>query len=230
MKTLLAITLLLLPSGAIAQNAASKHTCRILFFDAPRGTPKKLHLFDGQKTQEVELSKMNFSPVYVLPGGPLNLRLLSSPPSDPQKIPAEAPSAQVPEKMVDFYLVLTSDPTNKVAPVRMQIIDAGFDKVKSGQMLWFNLTPNTIGGVVGSQRLVVQPNSRTVLDAPSLKTGEYPIQLYFQIPSDDRTHPLCSTSWGHDPRGRNIVFISTAPNSRTPRVRGYIDLRSSRGS
>jgi hypothetical protein len=224
-KTLLIILLVLLPAAAMAQKRASKHTCRILFFDAPPDAPKTLYLFDGKASQEIELPKMNFSPVYELPAGPLNLRLLPEPPVDPKKIPADAPSGQVTEKVLDFYLLVTSDPENKVAPVRMQVIDAGSDKLKLGQMLWFNLTPNTIGGVVGTQRLLVKPNCRQVTGAPAPAAGEYPIQLFFQIPHDEHVYPLCSTSWGHDPRSRNIIFIHPDPGSRTPRVRGFTDFR-----
>ena len=228
MKTLLTTLLLLLPIAASAQNRSAKHTCRILFFDAPSDAPNTLYLFDGKDTREVELSRMNFSPVYELPAGQLNLRLLADPPEDPRTIPAGAPAVMVPETVVDFYLLISSDPDNGVVPVRMQVIDASFDKAKPGQMMWFNLTPNTIGGNVGDRRLVVRPKSSTVLDAPIPSAGEYPIQLFFQIPDDERMHPLTSTSWGHDPRTRNIIFINAAPNSRTPRVRGFTDFRSSR--
>jgi len=226
LKTLLITLFLLLPIAVSAQNRSSKHTCRILFFDAPADAPNTLYLFDGEGTQQVQLPRMNFSPVYELPAGQLNLRLLAAAPDDPRAIPRGAPSARVPETMADFYLILTSDPDNPVAPVKMQVIDAGYDKVKQGQMMWFNLTSNMIGGNVGDQQLVVQPQSSTVLDAPIPNAGEYPIRLFFQMPDDERTHPLTSTSWGHNPRTRNIIFINTVPNSSTPRVRGFTDFRT----
>ncbi len=216
---------MLFPAVAVAQKEATKHTCRILFFNAPSDAPQTLYLFDGEEAQEVELPKMNFSPVYELRAGAVKLHLLPAPPPDPANIPANAPYAKVSEGVVDYYLLVTSDPANSVAPVRLQVIDAGFDKLKAGQMLWFNLTPNTIGGDVGTQRLIIQPNSREVLDAPASAAGEYPIQLFFQIPGDNHTYPLCSTSWGHDPRSRNIIFINMEPDSRTPRVAGYSDYR-----
>jgi len=58
---------------------------------------------------------MNFSKVYQLPGGPLNLRLLPSPPDDPTKIPPTAPAVTVAEGIGDFYLLVTSDVANTVA-------------------------------------------------------------------------------------------------------------------
>ena len=129
MKLLL---LFLLPAAAFAQRAPD-HTCRILFLGAPDDAPQKLQLFDGAKCREVDLPRMNFSKVYLLPAGPLNLRLLPAPPDDPAKVPPGAPGVTVAEDVNDFYLLVTGDSANPIAPVRMQVISAGADKLKLGQ-------------------------------------------------------------------------------------------------
>lgn len=215
----------MVPAIAFAQQAAPKHTCRILFFNAPADAPEKLYLFDGKDAQEVELPKMNFSPLYELAPGKLTISLLPEAPADPTKIPADAPKVSVPEGVVDFYLLVSSDDTNKVAPVRMQVVDVGSDKLKLGQMLWFNLTPNTITGRVGTQRLVLKPKSRVVLDPPAKAPGEFPIRVFYQVPGNDYKHPMFSTSWGFDPRCRNVVFVNTQDGLQTPRVRAFSDFR-----
>lgn len=210
---------------AFAQQAAPKHTCRILYFNAPAGAPEKLFLFDGTESQEVELPKMNFSPVYELAPGKLTIALLPEAPADPTKIPANAPKVAVPEGVVDFYLLVSSDKTNKVAPVRMQVINAGSDKLKLGQMLWFNLTDKTVGGMVGTEKLLAKPNKRLVLDAPAKGHVDYKVSLSFRIPGDKQLYPLADTSWRHDPRSRSVVFIHDDPGSRTPLVNGFSDFR-----
>ncbi len=223
MKLHLIITLLL-PAAAFAQKAP-EHTCRILFLDGPDAAPAKLQLFDGAKCREVDLPRMNFSKVYQLPGGPLNLRLLPEPPEDPAKVPADAPGAVVAEGITDFYLLLTSDPANTVAPVHMQVINAGADKLKAGQTLWFNLTKNPVGGMLGSEKLAIQPNSRVILDAPTTGNRDYPVNLTFRIPGNERLYPLCETRWRHDPRSRSVAFIIAENGHRSPRVMVFPDYR-----
>lgn len=208
-----------------AQNEAPKHTCRILFFNAPGDAPQKLFLFDGTDTQEVELPKMNFSPVYELAPGKIAIALLPKEPEDPEKIPAGAPKVVVPEGVVDFYLLVTSDKDNKVAPVRMQVVNVGDDKLKLGQMLWFNLTDLTVGGMVGTQKLLIGPKKRLVLDPPAKGHADFPVSLSFRITGDKQLYPLCETTWRHDPRSRSVVFINAEPGKRAPRVMGFSDFR-----
>lgn len=204
---------------------ASKHSCRVLFLDAPDDAPDTLFLFDGVKSVEVELPRMNLSKVYQLRSGPLKLLLLPAPPADPAIVPAGAPSVTVGEGVTDFYLLVTRDPANTVVPVRMQLIDAGSDRLKPGQMLWFNLTPNRVGGTVGSEKLAIDPSSRLTLDPPASGNQDYPVDLSFLIPGDKRIYPLCETKWRHDPRSRSLAFIIVNQGVRTPRVLVFPDYR-----
>jgi len=221
----LSLLLFLLPTAALAATAPER-TCRILFLAGPDDAPQKLQLFDGARCREVDLPRMNFSKVYQLPGGPLNLRLLPSPPDDPTKIPPAAPGVAVPEGMTDFYLLLTSDPANTIAPVRMQVINAGNDKLKPGQTLWFNLTKNPVGGTLGSEKLAIQPSARTILNAPTTGNGDYPVILFYRIPGDEHLYPLCETKWRHDPRSRSVAFIIAENGTRAPRVMVFPDFRA----
>lgn len=219
------LILLLLPAAAFAQQQASKRTCRILFLEGPDNGPETLQLFDGSKCREVELPRMNLSKVYELPAGPVNLRLLPAPPTDPSKIPPEAPGVVVAEGMTDIYLLVSSDPANTIAPVRMQAINAGSDKLKLGQTLWFNLTKNAVGGTFGSETLKILPEERVVINAPTTDSGDFPVKLFFRIPGDERLYPLCQNKWRHDPRCRYVGFIVTENGRRSPRVMRFSDFR-----
>lgn len=216
---------LLVPVAAMAADKAPKHTCRILFFDGPEAAPEKLQLFDGATCREVDLPRMNFSKVYELPPGALRLSLLPAPPADPAQLPPGTPGVTVAGDVVDFYLLVTSDPANTVAPVRMQIINAGADKLRAGQMLWLNLTKNAVGGTVGSEKLVILPGSRAIVDAPASGNQDYEVNLTFRIPGDDHLYPLCETRWRHDPRSRSVVFINAENGIRSPRVLVFPDYR-----
>ncbi|WP_295436938.1 hypothetical protein [uncultured Thiodictyon sp.] len=216
--------LCLVPAAALAQEARPR-TCRILFLEPAPNAPETLQLFDGRVSREVELPRMNFSCVYELPAGALKLYLLPTAPADPRKIPPAAPVVTVPEALLDIYLLVSSDPSNAVAPVRMQVINAGEDKVKRGQMLWFNLTPSAVGGTLGTASLAIAPGARAVLDAPATRGEEYPVALSFRMPGDKQLYPLCETRWRHDPRGRSLVFIIPEVGRRSPRVMAFSDYR-----
>lgn len=204
---------------------APKSTCRILFLDGPDDAPETLHLFDGATSREVDLPRMNFSRVYELPPGELTLRLLPTAPVDPSAIPSGAPAVKVPATVSDFYLLVTSDPANPVAPVRMSLINANADRLRRGQMLWYNLTDKAVGGVLGSEKVAIKPGSRVVVDPPATGAVNYPVNLSYRIAANDALYPLCETQWLHDPRSRSVAFIVGRPGVRTPRVLVFPDYR-----
>lgn len=211
--------------GAARAEKTSQRTCRILFLNAPDSAPETLHLYDGTRSQEVDLPRMNLSKVYDLAPGPLTLRLLNQPVADPQNLPANAPQAAVAESMRDFYLLVTSDPANTTVPVKIQVINANADQLKAGQMLWFNLTEQDIGGVVGSQKLLLRAQTRMVMDAPSGKSESYAVNLSYRRAGQESLYPLCETRWQHDPRSRNLAFVISENGVRTPRVLVFPDYR-----
>ena len=221
---LLFLILALLPTAALAQKAKD-HTCRILFLSGPDSAPDKIHLFDGASSIEVELPRMNFSQVYKLRPGALRLHLLPSPLDDPEKLPSGAPAATLAENITDFYLLVTSDPTNPVVPMRMEIINASADKLKAGQMLWLNRTKNSVSGSVGSEELVINPDSSVTLDPPATGNKDYPVKLDFSLPDNELAQRFCETQWRHDPRSRTVAFIINEPGARAPRILAFPDYR-----
>lgn len=206
-------------------SVAHGRTCRILFLSAPDGAPEKLHLHDGKSSREVELPRMNLSPVYQLPPGDLTLRMLTTAAAAGTLVDPAAPSAKVGTAISDFYLLVSPDPANRVAPVKLQVINASPDTLRRGQILWFNLTPNQVGGRLGERQLAMEPHSRTVIDNPAPGDEDYEVNLTYRIPGNPRLYPLCETKWHHDPASRGLFFILVQPGNRTPRVLGFPDCR-----
>jgi hypothetical protein len=209
----------------------SPRTCRIVFPSAPQDAPGKLHLFDGEASQEVELPQWNFSPVYKVRPGAVTLALLPAAPPAPAApgaaipIPAGAPKVAIGEGIGDFYLIVSSDPSNKVAPVKMQVINADSSKFKRGQMLWCNLTRNRVGGKVGSRNLLIEPNSRLILDSPATRMEDYHVNIRYILPGKEQSEPVCETNWPYDPRTRGVFFIVNPPAGLVPRIMGFSDFR-----
>lgn len=215
----------LFPIPAIAQEKTEKRTCRILYLNPPLDAPKKLFLFDGVKCQEVELPEMNFSDVYTIAGGDTVVSLLPKPVVKVEEIPAGAPAAKLAAAVVDCYMVVTGDNANKVAPVQIQVIDAGSEKFRKGQMMWYNLTSNPVGGQLGSQKLAMKGQSRAIIDAPLQGQGPFDVSLSYLVPDDPEFHPICQTKWTHDPRSRMVMFVYGGSGRTAPQVVGFKDFR-----
>lgn len=205
--------------------SAAPRTCRILFLGAPTGAPESLQLFDGTAAQSVELPSMNFSPIYQLSSGDITLRLLEKAPEKPEDIPAGSPKIALAAGISDFYLLLSTDPENKTLPVSMQIIDAKASGFRKGQLLWFNLTPNRVGGKLGSEKLALEPNSKDITSAPTTGSEDYHVNLYFQGPGKKEAWPLCETKWLHNPNARIVMFVLPEADTRVPRIMSFTDYR-----
>lgn len=209
-----------------AQEKPGKHTFRILFLERPPGAPTELLMFDGSSPRKVELPGMNLSPVYELPAGPLTLTFLTAPPPDPELLPSGAPAVKVPETMLDFFLLFFSDPGNKVAPVRVQAIDAEAGKCGEGGTLWFNLTDLTIGGKLGGESLLIKPRGTAVMRPPRSDAGDYPVSIAYRKAGVASDFPICETRWVHDPRSRSLGFIIAREGIPAPRIMMFPDFRS----
>ena len=209
--------------SAVAQE--SQRTCRILFLAAPVDAPQKVFLFDGITSQEVELPSMNLSKVYSLAAGNLTLSMLETKPAADVPLPLGAPKAAVAETLQDIYILVASDPANKVVPVRFQVINANADGFRNGQLLWYNLSPHRIGGKIGTEVLDLAPNARAILKAPSNTSGDYNVKIGYVPAGTERAEPICETVWTHEPRSKNIVFVVPVAESRIPRIMGFPDFR-----
>ncbi len=212
------------PVAASAQEK-SQRTCRILYLAAPADAPRTLFLSDGSNPQEVELPSMNLSKVYSLAAGDITLTMLATKPAADVPLPVDAPKAAVAESLQDLYLLVASDLSNKVAPVRFQVINANAHGYKNGQLLWYNLSPHRVGGKIGTETLDLAPGARGILKAPATESGDYNVMIGYVPAGTERAEPLCETVWMHDPRARNIIFVVPVAESRMPRIMGFPDFR-----
>ena len=219
----LLIPCLCLMASSVA--SAAPRTCRVLFLGAASDAPRTLELFDGATSRPVELPRMNFSPVYELAAGDITLRLLEKAPEKPEDIPAGAPTAAIREGLTDFDLLIATDPDNQTLPVAMQVIDADAKGFRKGQLLWFNLTENRLGGKVGTEKLTLDPKSMDVMNPPAAGSEDYPVDIYYQLPEKKEIWPLCETKWVHNPAARIVMFVLPEADSRVPRIMSFTDFR-----
>ena len=109
-----------------------EQTCRTLFLNGPQQAASDYYLFDGERSQKIELPRLSLSPVYKIRPGGTGLWLLTAPVGDVEEIPEGSPSVVVPAGVLDFYLLIARDPTNKTLPLRMQLVNVNHDRIGRG--------------------------------------------------------------------------------------------------
>ena len=204
--------------------AGNERTFRVLFLDRPEGAPETLFLFDGKKSQEVELPSMNLSKVYELPSYCKKLILYPRPLKDSGSIPKGAAHVEVPRRGGDFYLLVKSDPKNSVSSIRVELVNAKLNKVDEGQMVWKNLTNYTVEGSLGKQKFSLQPMQETILKRPSDKREFISVEFSFIDEKGDR-RSISASRWSYNPKHRSVGFIYKREKSRTPVVSNFLDFR-----
>ncbi len=225
MKKLLLIVLLFPWLATAKEHPPTLRICRILLLTSAAEAPKKLFLCDGVASHAVDLSEMELSPIYKVAAGDAVVSLTRNPVADPGQVPPGAPSAQLPASIGDFYLVVSDDPANTVAPVRLQVLDAGPQQFRKGQMMWFNLTSSAISGQLGGQKMELAAQARALVDDPAKTSEPYDVKLSYLIPNDPVAHPIIQTKWVHDPRSRLLVLVCGGERNTAPHIAGFKDLR-----
>lgn len=215
-------------SHSHAQEATHRN-CRIVFPGRPADAPKRLHLFDGTSSQEIELPSMNLSPVYNLPAGAMHLKLLTSKPEDSESVPPDAPSIEIPENYHDFYLIVSRDPENKIAAVKLKAINIETANLKLGQTLWINHTDQTIEGKLGDRILSLGPDSSKILDAPFINKsgptrGYYHASFTYLVRGMETFEPITEQQWWHDATCRHLGFIEHS-GGKLPKIYVFRDFR-----
>jgi len=210
--------------------AGSGRSCRIVFLDRPADAPRLLHLFDGSNSQEVDLPSMNLSQQYEFAPGATQVKLLSAKVGDPEGVPPDAPSVDIPADYADFLLIVFSDPDQQIAPLKLDVVNLGGENFKLGQMLWHNRTDKTIEGKLGGQILSLAPESSKTMDAPVSDkgvpaNGYYNASFTYQAGEKGAFEPITEQQWWHDARSRHLGFIVDS-GGKLPKIFFYRDFRA----
>jgi len=203
---------------------AKPRSCRVVFPERPRNAPKSAFLFEGHKSHGVTLPSMNLSEVIELPSGELTIAMIPNEIHDPKVLPPDAPLLKIPELVTDFYIIITPDPTNKVIPVRMNLVDTGGGKLKPGETLWYNFTEHRIAAKLGSAEMSVDPAGRTISKAPAPASGYYIARFAYQMKGTGALAPITEQSWWHDANSRHLGFIFNS-GGKLPKIYFFRDFR-----
>lgn len=191
--------------------------CRIIFLERPKGGVEKVQLFDGEISREIRFSTMNLSGVIKVPGGDMVLGMTPDPVLDPESFPKGAPIVKIPAKVTDCYLIVVSDPQNKILPVRILLVDSSDGQLKAGQTLWINFTNQNIAGKLGKETVKIPAKSKVVSDAPLRKSGYYLASFLYQPNSKSKFLPVMKKSWWFDATSKHLGFI-VSTGGKLPKI------------
>lgn len=201
-----------------------QRSCRLVFPERPNDAPKAAYIFEGKKSRRVTLPSMNLSEIIELPPGELAIAMTPDEIKDPKFIPPESPMLKVPETITDFYIIITPDPKNQVFPVKMNLVDTGGGKLKSGETLWHNFTLDRIVGKLGGVEMSVDPASRTISKNPIPASGYYVAKFAYQAAGKGDFAPITEQNWWHDANSRHLGFIVNS-GGKLPKIFFYRDFR-----
>jgi hypothetical protein len=208
----------------LANTLEAKRSCRIVFPERPQAAPKMAYLFDGVKSRRVTLPSMNLSEVIELPDGDLTIAMTPNEVSDPKALPPGAPLLKIPEKVLDFYIIITPDPENRDLPVRMNLVDTGGGKLKPGETLWYNLTDHRIAAKLGGADMTIDPAGRTISKDPVPTSGYYIARFAYQAEGKGEFAPITEQQWWHDAKSRHLGFMVNS-GGKLPKIYFYRDFR-----
>ncbi len=120
---------------------------------------------------------------------------------------------------------LSADSSNKVLPVKINVINIEKGKLKIGHTLWVNMSEHNIGANLGDEKLVIPARKMTISSPPMKKSGYYLAQFAYQREAKGVFRPIMKKSWWFDATSRHIGFIFNT-GARMPKIFTIRDRRA----
>jgi hypothetical protein len=226
MKALCFALILIFCVPAFSQeNDQQVRTCRVFIPESLDAIITELYLFDGQTSYDIQPARKNLSPVYKLAKISKVLSLSLDQGATAEKPPIDTPKINMPEGITDILLLLLRDPNNPTIPIKFLLIDIGNDHLKIGETMWINLTKNTISAELGSQQLIIEPESQAASKPPAITSGYYLASFSYKAPESETFAAIMNKSWWHDSTNKNIGFIVKDNKSILPNIFSVRDCR-----
>ncbi|MDA9260492.1 hypothetical protein N9P58_01365 [Puniceicoccaceae bacterium] len=210
----------LLAFASIALCANAQRDIRILYYDSPKGAPETAYLYESAtaKGEEVGLPRWNFSETYEIRGGARVLNFLPQALPEGEEFPVNAPKVKIPKGWKKVLILAFPDPSNPVLPIRFQAINANDDKFGPGDLLFVNFSEISIFGLVGDKKLLVKPESTSIIKNPIKEKGDYHVKLDSVNDGIESRSWLLRQTWRHQPQVRRVIFAMPLPAPRHVRL------------
>jgi hypothetical protein len=83
---------------------------------------------------------------------------------------------------------------------------------KRGGICFFNLSPMTVGGLLGSQKFVAEQGKPVIMSPPAKQDLPY-YQVSFYYQTEEGSRRFADTRWPYETHTRSYVFFYVKPNS-----------------
>ncbi len=189
-------------------------TAQLLYFKAPKGAPKSVHIYqEGVQPIEVDVRRNNFSETFQLEDGETVLRFLGARLEESETFPSKAPSLKVPADYDKVLILAFSDPSNPILPIHFEVINANHDRFGPGDRMFINFTDNRIVGKVGRQALDLGARSVAVVSDAAKPKESYQVRLDRVDPEEDKPYTFIRQAWRQSPTKRVLIFVYSPPDS-----------------
>jgi hypothetical protein len=196
---------------------------RAIFIEQGNIKHSNVLLFVNGSAIKIELPQWNFSAEVDLPDGELDVAVISTLPAEGKPIPVNSPKIKIPESWSRCLLVFIPDPANKEFPAKVIPVNADSANFPKGNTMIYNLTSATIVGKFGSESVKVLPRKSASYKSPIPDFGNYIADISCYLPGNKESIPICRSNWFHNPKARQILFVTPSSNSKVPRVWGVRD-------
>lgn len=199
-------------------------TGRAILLGTGSNIPKTVVLVAGKKQIEIQLPRRNLSAEFTLPPKILKAIVLPKALKPDEVINPAAPTIRIPEKCSRVLLLFFPDPKNKYLPVKVKVIDASAGKFPAGHSMLYNLTRGNVAANLGGKKIRIPPNLSARVNAPRSKNGGYPVTISHKSDRDNTWKVICSSTWMHNTKARQLIFVVPTPGRTVPRVWSVFDL------
>ena len=211
--------------------ASAKCEAKAILVQAANEVPEKAVLVVNKKFVDIDLPRRNLSDgVELEPSnepGKSAIIVLSQRPTGPE-IPLDAPKFTIPPTWTSCILLFFHDVGNKVFPARIIPVNTSNADFPMGHILMFNVSTAAVAAKLGTETVKILPGKSLSVKPPRSGSGAYPVAIDCALPGDKQPTALCRSTWQHEAKARQILFIVPQPEQKIPRIWGILDREDSR--
>jgi hypothetical protein len=162
--------------------------------------------------------------VVTLPPGDLTIRFTPNVIQEGEAFPAGAPTVKIPERFSNVYLLLYSDPENKVLPFKIKLVGVDGLNLKKGQTLWVNTTKYQVAARTADKSFLLPASSIKVSEPPLKDHGFYLAQFGYRVDPKGEWLPIMKKNWWFDANSMHLGFVMDT-GAKMPRIYTIRDRR-----
>lgn len=185
---------------------------KIMYHMAPAGAPTETTIYIGKKqVAKTPLPTTNFSETFTIPKGEHRLRFLPAPIAEDSPLPRGTPSVHIPKRWQKVLILVLTDKSNPVMPIKLRAIDASDGRFGNSSILMLNYSQVNVFGFLGDKKIELKPQSSLVVKQPISGNGYYPVKLQSIVAKGEKPRRFIRQMWSNDDTMRNVVFILPKP-------------------